>query len=220
MKRVDPRTLLTIILLSLPFLFTSGVVMATLPYWWIKINFENTPMSWLQSTIMSTCAFLFLFNALLLCQHKAGNYKNKILLNMIMCCAFALLSLDEVFQIHERIRGGILQPNHIGTSLPFISDGDIVLPLYALAGTVISYFFLRFISSNRKAALLFKIGFVVSVCAIIIDTIAIVPKSDIATFRVIQFAEEILELYAQSFFLSAFADYTFCMLTDKNLCNH
>jgi hypothetical protein len=37
---------------------------------------------------------------------------------------------------------------------------------------------------------------------------------------VIQFAEEILELCAQSLFLSSFADCTFCMLPDKNVCDH
>jgi len=220
MKSVSSRTLLTITLLAVPLLFTGAVVTATMPHWWIKINFEHTPMSWLQSTILSTCTFLLLFNTLSIYQHKAGNYKNNILLNAIMCCAFALLSLDEAFQIHERIRGGILQPNHIGTSIPFIGDGDIVLPFYAFAGTFLSYFFLKSIATNRKASLLFKIGFIVSLCAVTIDTITFVPKSDLSSFRVIQFVEEILELCAQSFFLSSFADCTFCMLPDKNVCDH
>src|SRR5512133_325015 len=139
MKRVGPRTLLTILLLIVPFVFTSGIVAASMPHWWIKINFENTPMSWLQSTILSICAFLLLFNTLLLCQNKDDTCKKNILLNALTCCAFTLLSLDDAFQIHERIRGGLLQPNHIGSSLPFISDGDIVLPLYAFFGAFLAY---------------------------------------------------------------------------------
>jgi hypothetical protein len=220
MKKNDSRTLLTLILLVLPFVFTGGVVAVTIPHWWIKINFENTPMSWLQSTILSICTFLFLFNTLLMIQHQPHGYRKNVLINIVMCCAFALLSLDESFQIHERIRGGIFQPNHIGTSLPYIGDGDIVLPLYAIFGTFLSYFFLKSIKDNRKASLLFKIGFIVSVCAVTIDTIEFIPKSDISSFRVIQFAEEILELCAQSFFLSSFADLTFCMAQDKNVCDH
>jgi hypothetical protein len=220
MKSVDPRTLLTTIVLVVPIAFTFCIVAATMPQWWIKINFENTPMSWLQSTILSTCAFLLLLNTLLLYRHKAGTSRNNIILYAMICCAFALLSLDEAFQIHERIRGGLLQPNHIGTSLPFIGAGDIVLPLYAFFGTFLACFFLKSISRNKKASLLFKLGFIVSVCAVIIDTIEFIPKSDISSFRVIQFAEELLELCAQSLFLSSFADLTFCNLADKNICDH
>ncbi|MGE5670588.1 MAG: hypothetical protein ACM31E_04035, partial [Fibrobacterota bacterium] len=191
-----------------------------MPHWWIKINFENTPMSWLQSTILSICAFLLLFNTLLLCQNKDDTCKKNILLNALTCCAFTLLSLDDAFQIHERIRGGLLQPNHIGSSLPFISDGDIVLPLYAFFGAFLAYLFLKSITANKKASLLFKLAFLASLCAVAIDTIEVVPKSDISSFRVIQFTEEILELCAQSLFLASFADLTFCKASDKNVCSH
>jgi hypothetical protein len=220
MKRVDPRTLLTIIVMVVPIVFTSGIVAATMPQWWIKINFENTPMSWLQSTMLSTCAFLLLFNTLLLCQDKTDSCRKNIFLSAILCCAFALLSLDEAFQIHERIRGGLLQPKHIGTSLPFIGDGDIVLPLYAFFGAFLSWFFLKSISKNKKAIVLFKLAFTVSLCAIIIDTFEFIPKSDIPSFRVLQFAEEILELCAQSLFLSSFSDLIFCKASEKFVCNH
>jgi hypothetical protein len=220
MKKVDSRTLLTIILLLLPLLFASGIVAGTMPHWWIKINFENTPMSWLQSTLLSICTFLLLLNTLSVLHYQPHSFKKTVILNAIMCCAFALLSLDESFQIHERIRGGILQPNLIGTSLPFIGDGDIVLPLYAFFGAFLTYFFLKSIATNRNASLLFKIGFVVSLCAVTIDTIEFVPKSDLSSFRVLQFTEEILELLAQSLFLSSFADITFCMLPGKGVCDN
>lgn len=217
MKRPDHRTLLTLLLLAVPILFAGGIIAATMPQWWIKINFENTPMSWLQSTIMSICSFLLLFNAFL-CHQKNETSKKNMLLYALLSCAFAFLSLDEAFQIHERIRGGILQPNHIGSSIPFVGDGDIVLPLYAFFGAFLSYFFLKSIRENNQATLLFKTGFILSLCAVTIDTIEFVPKSDILSFRVVQFTEEILELCGQTFFLTAFADHATYLTMDTDKC--
>ena len=119
---------------------------------------------------------------------------------LIVGFGFLFLSFDEKFQIHEGIREVYLKPNDIMVGLPFLLSGDIVLPLYALAGVVLS---VRLVQDLRQSKRSF-IGFFAALALIVLmvaqdsSSLKIWKVPAVAHVRII--VEEVGEIWSQALF--------------------
>lgn len=167
------------------------------PEWWREIVAERSALTWFSAYQLLACSLICLFIALLrgLSPRSAPARPGDAWLWPVLSSAFAFLCLDESFEIHEKLRDRVLLP--AGAELPGIYPGDIVLPLYALAGLIVAARLWGVLAPGAR--LLFGVGAGVASGAVIVDAASIFPHGE----RTIQFVEELLEMGAQACFLTA-----------------
>ena len=177
------------------------------PFWWMKVNFEHSPITWLSSVQLILCA-IFLSGIALI--ELLRNHVNHIFLRWsILAAGFLFLSLDEFFQIHERLREGIFIPHEIGTNIPLVGPGDFLLLLYALVGIFLARWMFKQFALDFLAKRRLLIGVCIAGIAVLLDALSYDAHENLSLFRQLQFLEEVLEMMAQSFMLAAFISYFF-----------
>ncbi|SFA83023.1 hypothetical protein SAMN05216312_101751 [Cohnella sp. OV330] len=120
----------------------------------------------------------------------------------ITAAAFAWLSLDERFALHERLRDRYLKQTGIRL-LPWMEAGDWLIPLYAVCGLAAVWALWRLLGKGRAARAFFAAGLVLAFCAVSMDTIDIRSLGK-SSERLLQTIEECLETAAMTAFASAF----------------
>ncbi|MAX65759.1 MAG: hypothetical protein CME66_02385 [Halobacteriovoraceae bacterium] len=210
---------LSIRALTIPFIFLFDCIFIVLcilaggERYWDHISYEHSHLTWLSSLqlffIGTTCLTIWI-----------GKSNNRLDLKKLkqfwlwpfLGFSFIFLSLDEKFQIHERLREGVFKPNHIGTNLPGIGAGDFLHILFAVIGLALSYFIYKQIKKNKIALIYLILALIISLYTVISDAFSEIPNLNssqtyIEIFRFHQFTEEILEILAQLFFFSTFYEY-------------
>ncbi|HEU0186599.1 MAG TPA: hypothetical protein VFR06_01765 [Gallionellaceae bacterium] len=183
-----------------PALFVTLLIVIQWPEYWQWINFEMTPMTSLEVSVMYTTALVaFTAGARSWLRHEA-EYRDWWLLGG----GFFYFALDDRFAIHERIRDKILIPHDISLPfLPWVGPGDFILLVYAAIGIALLPRFARLFRAHRRALRLLFAAVGVAFVAVMLDSVNIDRLSEDAQ-RLEQTIEECLELTAQVLFLQAF----------------
>lgn len=161
--------------------------------YWLYIATEQTPMTWLQSTILVLCAAV--------CAAHAGQswlMSGRLLPWAPLSAGFLALALDERFAIHERVRESALSDTGIG--LPWGAPGDLLLPVYAVVGLLALPALLGAVGHDRTAWRLL-VG-AVALCAVVVGIDTVDPDAmSVSVERLEQTTEEVLELLAGTLIL-------------------
>jgi hypothetical protein len=177
------------------------MVVAAWPQYWRFVAAETTPLTWLESVLLILTSFVTGLIAFL--EAIAGKSARKVFLGWIaLTAAFAWLSLDERFALHERVRDRFLKPTGMKL-LPWMEAGDLLIPFYMLCGLAATWGIWKLIGSRRGARLFLVSGIILSAVAVSMDTIDI-RSLNVGTERILQSVEEGLETLAMTSFLSAF----------------
>lgn len=211
-QNIERIYLITSFLTSI--LFISLLVFVKWPKWWEYVIFERTPMTWFESILLFSCSLLAFICALL----NYLNLKNKnMIIWLVISIGFTILTLDERFAIHERIRDLFLAPNGLKFPLFFWTPpGDFILLLICFISLAFVPFIYKLLKKRKLALLFFKFAFILTLIAVILDSMEWKTYS-IQIQRIEQFVEEIIETIAMLFYLNSF----FVMFTPylKNLEN-
>ncbi|MCO4754148.1 MAG: hypothetical protein KC478_06685 [Bacteriovoracaceae bacterium] len=209
LKNLRNYTVLGIFLINILALFT--MVFSHWPEWWRNINFEDSVLTWYSSVqliligIAGCTCFIW--------PHLTQKRKLSIteLMFPIVGLGFIFLSLDERFQIHEKLREKVFIPNQIGTNISGVGEGDFTHILFAIVGLIFSYFLYKGLRESKLSLSLFAGAILLSLTTVIMDTTTPIPADPMALSaielhegRLHQFTEEILETIAQAFFLASF----------------
>jgi hypothetical protein len=183
-----------------PAAFVTFLIMARWPEYWKWINYEDTPMTTLQVTVMYTTAMTAFIGGCFAWLRDEAGHRNWWLLGG----TFLYFAMDDRFAIHERIRDHLLAPHGIRVPfLPWIAPGDFILLAYALVGLALLPKFLRIALGNQAAAYRFWGAVSVAFLAVILDTIDL-NRLPVEWQRLEQTVEEVLELIAQVLFFQSF----------------
>jgi hypothetical protein len=204
-------SVLTINILALLFLTFSHW-----PEWWRNINFEDSHLTWFSSVQLIMIGFAsiscFFWSTIL---GTYNSFVDKYLFGA-MGCGFIFLSLDEKFMIHERLREKVFIPNEIGTEITGVGAGDFLHLVIAAVGLVVSYFIIKQIKASKLSLTFYCCAVGLALYSVITDATMPIPPADailteaeITTGRLHQFTEEILETFAQAFFLMSFINLSF-----------
>ncbi len=199
--------------IAVNFLVIAVLVALGWPEWWKNINYELSELTWfssLQLAFIGASAFQN-FVALKLTDPNSPSILRRNLW-LLLGMGFFFLSVDEAFQIHERLREGVFKPHNIGTNLPGIGPGDFLLVVYAIVGLFIAYHLFKLIRTTPIALRWFVSAVLLSVVMVLVDAADPTGRSVIHQ-RIEQFIEEIIETLAQMCFLISFL--TFYLSTLK-----
>ena len=123
----------------------------------------------------------------------------------VLAAGFAVLALDERFDIHEALRDFVLQPLGVLTNTAWIKPGDVGLLLFVIAAIALSRWVLMELKPRRVAVWLYVAGLAVALVAAVLDA---VPDAVLASWPAPGFwdytAEEVGEVWAEMLFLGAF----------------
>lgn len=180
------------------------------PEWWRNINYETSPLNWfssMQLALIGATAFL-VFSTSFLCLNEP---RQKRLLWMLLAFAFFYFSIDEQFQIHERLREFVFKPHHIGTNLPGIAPGDFLLVFYAIVGLCVASVLVGSLRACRPSLYWFFAAVCIAAVAVGLDAADWSSRSN-RVQRTEQFIEEIGETLAEMSFLISFVLFYFSKL--------
>ncbi len=119
---------------------------------------------------------------------------------LVASLGFFFLSFDEQFEIHEKTRELFLKPRGWFTEIPGLKSGDVVLPLYAVAGVFLTYLLVRDLRRHRSSLLVFLTAMALIFVAAVQDSL------ELRIFRIPWVrhtqivAEEAGEVWAQALF--------------------
>lgn len=180
-----------------------GLAVAKWPRWWAWIAPENTPMTWLQSSVLVLCSAAAGLVSLLL--HLRGTDVRGRRPWLLLAAGFAALAIDERFALHERFRDRVLAPRDISVPfLPWIAPGDFLLLMVALAGLAVLPSVWRAVSADPASRQALVLGVALAVGAVGLDSID--PSTwSIDAERIQQTGEEVLEMASGLCFLAAVA---------------
>ncbi|WP_066633895.1 hypothetical protein [Desulfolucanica intricata] len=183
-------------------LFILLLFFARWPGWWELTIPELSPMTWIESLILFSIAFVGCL-IVMLCYLKKDFVKLKWW--GIFTFGFLYLTLDERFALHERIRDRLLAPHEIKIPLFFWTDyGDFIMLVFLITGILFSIKLLRLLKERKAAYRWFIAGICFTALAVILDSFSFTEYS-LELQRLQQFGEEVLEVCGMlSFFSSTF----------------
>lgn len=168
---------------------------AAWPRWWSQIAPEQSAMTWLQSVVLAVAAVI----AALL----AAAEPRRARLWLILAAGFAVLTMDERFALHERLRDQILAPQDIAVPfLPWVAPGDFVLLACGTAGLLLLPRILPLFTADRNATRILFLGVALAVVAVGVDSVDPATWSP-AQERIQQSLEECVELASDLSLLTA-----------------
>ncbi|WP_373231922.1 hypothetical protein [Cohnella sp.] len=149
-------------------IFTLLLIAVDWPEYWIHISSEKSVMGWLESVLLFACAFTA---ALLASITYSDEVKGlRLWIWLVTSAGFAFLMLDERLMLHEQIRERFLEQTGIKL-LPWMVEGDLLMPVYALCGLAVTFYLYRELSSYRWSRSFLLVGIGVGIVAVGIDTI-------------------------------------------------
>jgi hypothetical protein len=184
------------------------------PRYWVNINYERSPLTWFSSVQLLVIALVCAVNAacVRLPVDKLALKTEQQRAWPVLAAAFVFLSVDEQFQIHERLREGVFKPNEIGTELPGIAPGDFLPVLYAFAGIAVATRLWRYLDGDLGARAWLVAALMISAAAVLLDVVGVETIApDWGRFA--QFVEELLETGGQVGFLICFSRHTLRLLS-------
>lgn len=201
------------ILMILMFIFSKW------PKYWEHINYEYSHLTWLSSVNLIltglACILAFLMTELIT---PVRNLIHRFIIG-ILGCGFLFLSLDEKFQIHEKLREKVFIPNEIGTNISGVGAGDFTHILFAIVGLGISFFIYKRIKISKLSLGLYSSAIIMALISVITDATAPVVRDDSELSQTElmqsinhQFTEELLETAAIICFGACFINYFFVEL--------
>jgi hypothetical protein len=185
------------------------------PDWWTHINYEGGALTWFSSVQLVVLglvsfAIYLLFGLPPASSSKVNGFR---VVWLVLTLAFAFLSVDERFQIHERFRDNVLIPREIGTQLPGIGPGDFLLIIYAFCGLGVFCLLLPILKKSSTAVRWFVFGLVLALISVFIDSLEFY-HDDFWRFQGYQMAEEVSETFAQMSMLIALVHLAQCRLEE------
>lgn len=192
------------ILLCVPWigsaLFVAAAVVGAWPEYWKYIAAETTPLAWLQSVLLLSCALLgglVAFSSFVSEEHRG--YARAW---MLVAAGFLALAADERFAVHERIRDRFLKPTGIRL-LPWMEAGDWLPPIYLACGLAVAWGLWKLLVERAGSRRFFVSAIALAAVSVAMDTVDIRSLSK-DTERLMQSVEEIVEMLAMLSFLSSF----------------
>lgn len=169
------------------------------PAYWEWLAPERAPMAFFEVAALLLAAF----SAALLCLLAVVRRSNgsDVLIWGAIAVGFIVLTLDEQFYVHQRLRDHYLQP--LGWGLPWGAAGDYLLVFYVVAGLAILPIVLGRLKDDRLAFALFFAGVLLAAVAVAADSFDVERVSQ-AALRFEQTLEEVVEGVAGSLLAAAF----------------
>jgi len=183
-------------------LFPLTLFLVGLPEPWDAFYGEESPVNWFSSV---QCAILGVWGFAVFLITRVGRSAGSDPIPrawpwLVVSLGFFFLSFDEQFEIHENTRELFLKPRGWFTDIPGLKSGDVVLPLYAVAGIVLTYLLVKDLKRNRRSLVVF-------LCALaLIFVTAVQDSMQLRVFRIPWVrhtqivAEETGEIWAQALF--------------------
>ena len=202
MRGAGGRRGVVAVLVGLWAVASGGLALAGWPNWWRFIAPEASPMTWLQSVVLVVAGT----GALLLAVHaRAAADQVAVRAWAVLGAGLLLLSLDERFSAHERLRDHVLAPLDVGPSvLPWVAPGDVVLLAVAAVGLALLPVVVRGLRADAGSLRAFALGVGLSVVAVLADSVD-PARWGTAGERWEQTIEEVVELAAGLSYLAAVA---------------
>lgn len=177
------------------------LAVAKAPRYWEWIALELTPMTWVQTVLLMLTAVGAA--AVAIAERVRGVAASVRRPYWLLALGFVYLAVDDRFAIHERIRDGYLAPRDVSLpGLGFLAPGDVQMILMGLAGLLVLPLVLRALRRDRMALRLFVAGVAAAALSLAVD--AVDPESmSLATERLVQTSEEVIELLAACLFCGA-----------------
>lgn len=188
-------------------LFTAVLIAVPYPEYWKYTIAELGPMTWFESLLLFFSAVLAFLCAGL--DYVRGKNRGALMW-ALLASGFLVLCADERFAVHERVRDNILAPNNIRLIFFWVSPGDIVLLILALAGLIFLFFLIRQFRERTAAMRVFLAAAAVSAVAVIIDSFDFTQMT-VQELRLEQFIEEMVETTAMLLYVTSM----YLMLTGK-----
>lgn len=179
---------------AIPALATIVMITAGLPDYGEYVASEQTPMTWLQSVVLSVSGA-----AAGLIAARAWIRSGQLWPWVVLAAGFLGLAADERFALHERLRDRVLA-DRLPDLIPWGSSGDIILPLYGVGGLFVGLAVLRALAPDRVARSAFFVGLAILAVAVAADTVDIQSYS-FSVELAEQTIEEVVELLGQSMLL-------------------
>jgi hypothetical protein len=176
-----------------------------LPEPWDVFQGEESPINWFSSV---QCAILGTLGLAVFLVTRLGRAAGcdpipRAWPWLVASLGFFFLSFDEKFEIHEQTRELFLEPRGWFTEIPNVKPGDVVLPMYAVAGVLLTYFLVRDLARVRRSLIVY-----LTAMALIFLT-AVQDSLQLAIFRIPWVrhtqivVEETGEIWAQALFAVA-----------------
>ncbi len=148
-------------------LFTLLLITADWPQYWIHISSEKSAMGWLESLLLFACAFTAALLASI--AYSDGGKGPRLWIWLVMAVGFAFLMLDERLMLHEQIRERYLEQTGIKL-LPWMVEGDLLIPFYALCGLAAAYYLYRELSTYRWSRSFLLAGVGIALVSVGVDS--------------------------------------------------
>lgn len=192
------------------------------PKYWEHINYEYSHLTWLSSVNLIltgvACVMAYILTEL---KEPSKNLIHRFIIG-VLGLGFIFLSLDEKFQIHEKLREKIFIPNNVGTEISGVGAGDFTHIIFAIIGLGISYFIIKRIKISKLSVGLYASALVTALISVITDATNPVVRDDSQLSQTElmqsinhQFTEELFESAAIICFAACFINYFFAEL--KNI---
>ena len=131
---------------------------------------------------------------------------------LLLALGFFFLSFDERFEFHENARELFLKPRDVLTGIPWLKPADIVLPLYAVAGTVLTVFLFKDLQRFRLSLYLFVGALALIVVTVVQDSLMLAFLEDDTIRHAQIIAEETAKIWAQALFGLSLVSFLFYKL--------
>ncbi len=211
---VRARAASVVAIVAVNLVVPAALLVAGLPRPWKAFYGEESPINWF-SSVQCVVVGVLAFAVWLVSRagRSAGVDPARRSWPWLMLAAgFVGLGADEQFELHERLREGFFRPRGLFTDLPWLNPGDVVLPLYALAGVLLLVALFADLRRERPALVLF-------VCALAL--IAVLAVQDSLSLRILRspsvrpvqiVVEEIGETASQALFALSLVHVLFARL--------
>ena len=163
------------------------------PSYWVWIAPEQTPMTFVQALFLFSAALFAGLSALVATIEDAP--RGERLTWLVAALGFLVLTADERFALHERLRDNVLAP--AGGGLPWGSPGDYLLLAALLASIPVLRRLVALLRAHPHALGFFAAGVGLAVVAVAADTVDVEAMA-VRVERIEQTLEEVVEALAAS----------------------
>ena len=182
--------------------FPAALLISGLPAPWREFFGEHSPINWFSSV---QCALLGLIGLGIYSLSRLGRASGSDSITrswpwLVLALGFFFLSLDEQFEIHEKVRDSLLIPRGVLTDVPGLKPGDIVLPLYAVAGVVMTFTLVADLKRHRRSLVFFVAALALIVVTAFQDSLSwsVLSTRPVRPYQIV--AEEVGEVWSQALF--------------------
>ena len=183
-------------------IFPVTLFVRAMPRWWLGMLGEDSPINGFSSV---QCAILALTATALFLVTRQGRAAGSDSIRrawpwLVGAVGFLFLSMDELFEFHERAPRAIFKPLGLLIDIPGIKTGDLLLPLLALAGVGLTWFLLDDLRRQRRSLIPFLVALALGFLLALLDVSSSSIFKQGAARHVQIVAEETGEIWTQALF--------------------